>query len=706
MEKKVLGILDTIKKSLISKEENTSRKYRLEAINEYEELLKGVDITEYLLVDSNPVFSKSKLLESYFNMGTLYKMEGEYGLSKRDNLDECIKVLRKGINCFKMMLRVQLDETRAIEQIVSTITIIIYNKQPNWEECIMYLQEGLVYASASDILHYNLGFCYQKMLKLEASLIHYRISLRISEDNKNKLNCLNGIAGIYKSLKQWPEALHYLKIAEKIKSDDPDICNQLGIVYTEMRRTDISMEYYKKALQNTDKSFITNNSKVLESEIYLNMGFMYSYDGDNFESIECYNKSLGINPRFPLPFQNKIMNLNYIFDELESSYITNQHKLINKLYKRTRHYKERPKRQGKRTIGFISGDFIEHPVSFFISTFLRNYDKERFEVICYSECVINTRLMNDDIKFKFIKNKTAVEVSDMIYEDGVDILFDLAGHTAFNRIDVFAQKPARVQISYIGYPFTTGLETMDYRVTDRICDKEEISSKYYTEKLLYMKNCFLCYDAELVNGREWKTPELRNQPFLENGYLTIGCFNRLNKMTKKVTELFNEILCENLTVRFVFKTKALLNKSVIKKFLDRFNEKVRDRIDILNCTLHHRDHLLEYNKMDISIDTFPYSGTTTSCESLYMGVPVYSIYDKETYYHGQNVTCSILTNSNLDEYICENRNELKKKIREITEKKSKWWKNLKRDTRYKFLNGKVCNKTEYMENFQEMLIKL
>jgi protein O-GlcNAc transferase len=312
------------------------------------------------------------------------------------------------------------------------------------------------------------------------------------------------------------------------------------------------------------------------------------------------------------------------------------------------------------------------------------------------------------LNFKFIRHKTTKEVCDLIYNDHIHILFDLSGHTAFNRMDVFYVKPAPIQISYIGYPYTTGVNKMDYRITDNICDSEQ-SQKYYSEKLLFLKNCFLCYDPYKKDNELPKVTDL--QPYLNNGYLTFGCFNRLNKINDSVIELFNKIMLRYPKCRFVFKTKAIINHNISHKFLNKFDESVRDRITLLDCTILHDQHLLEYNKIDISIDTFPYSGTTTSCESLMMGVPVLSYYDNVNYYHPQNVTASILKNSNLDEYVYTNTiddgnsDSIFKKIDNLLSDIS-IWKNFKMNVRNSFINGKVCNSKEYMNNFEELLLQL
>ena len=716
---------------------------RLKAINILQKFVDCLEVTDYLLIDSKPEISRDIFLETHFTLGTLYKNLAEYEIQNQidnlrkhelnkekidDNLSQKNEeTFRKAINCFQKILFVSFDDQFALKQITSIFTQLCLFSQNNLMQCLRYLEESLFYTPDNETIHYNLGYIYQRLNKLELSIIHYKISIKLAnskekETNETKevkeemrkllINNYNGISSIFRSIKKWPEALHYLQKAEKIDQRDPDIQNQLGIVYTEMRRTDLAEKSYIKAIENYKKTFISTDPKFFLSEIYLNYGHMHSYNGDNTKSVENYNKSLQICPKFSLPFQNKLMNLSYLFDQFDDKmYIYNQHKLTNKLYKKGNNKYKFDKsfyNSNKINIGIISGDFVDHPVSFFISTFLKNFDNNKFNVTCYSECIIDTTSFNEKLQFKTIKNMSNEHASDMIYTDKIHILFDLAGHTAFNRLDIFAMKPSPIQITYVGYPFSTGLDEMDYRITDNICDGDfSVSQKFYTEKLIALKNCFLCYnpgdtiirDSELKRNVELK----RNQQNVKEKELVIGCFNRINKITDNVIKMYNNILLSVPNTKFVFKTKALINKKIATDFINKFNKNVRSRIEILDCTISHRDHLLTYNNVDIAIDTFPYSGTTTTCEALYMGVPVFSLYDSTYYFHPQNVSCSILKNSDLDFYVVNSEEEMICKIKEL---KTKDIKELKIDTRSKFLNGKVCDSKEYMKNIQTLLLDL
>ncbi len=675
----------------------------LEAIKEYESIISSIQITDYMFptcTENNP--SKSELIEIFCNMGTIYRNIFEK--------EQTVESFQKSIMNFISALKIDTENEYAQNGIIIIYTQICSLVQNNTELTIQYLLEALNIVPTNYTLHYNLGHMYQKNNEIIKSSFHYKLAVKLCESELANLkqskksverdaykqieellvNSFNGLGCLYRGIHLWIESLFYLLKAKNIYNNDPDINNQLGIVYTEMRDTNTAKKCYEIAINHYKESFITIGDKEpFLSEIYLNMGHMYSYNGQNEDSIKCYNKALGINPRFRLPFQNKLMNLIYIFDNLdEKMYITRQHKLINKIlikgnekFKEKAHYKH-------ISIGLISGDFVDHPVSWFIKGLLESHS-DKFKFICYSQTNGKQPVLQQGDEYKLIKNKDTKNVVKMIRSDKIHILLDLSGHTAGNRIDVFAWRAAPIQISCIGYPFTTGIDNMDYRITDRICDNEEISRHYYTEKLLYMPNCFLNYTPPE------SLPELSSE---FNGYtLKIGCFNRLNKITEGMIKLFNRILEEIPNSVIVFKTKALLNIQVKNEFIKKFIDTAR--IIVLVCTVLHEDHLKTYNQIDIAIDTFPYSGTTTSCEALSMGVPVLSIHDSTNWFHPQNVTCSILANSGLSEFICVNNDGLILKLKELK-------KNIpnKNSIRNSFLNGLVCDKNKYVANFEKLLV--
>jgi predicted O-linked N-acetylglucosamine transferase (SPINDLY family) len=668
----------------------------LESIHLYETALKNIRVSDYILdTITNDAPTKDQVLKAWFNLGTLYKVYLETFIKQMSppELNAYVTaVFKKSLDCFINILKVVVHDTEAIEQIISLYTQICFIVQEDYTACLGYLKQVLVVAPTSGIIHYNLGHVYQRRNEAAMAIVHYKMAISMSKETHIIVNSFNGISCLYRSLKSWNEARWYLERAKELLPNDPDINNNLAVVYTELRRSDLAIECYDIALKNTQNTVISTNPKALESEVYLNMGHMHSYNGDNKASIAAYNKSLEILPKFRLPFQNKLMNLAYIFNELsDKSYITRQHKYINKILEKGKGYDfSKRTKGGKINIGIVSGDFVEHPVSYFISAFLTHYDSEKFTITCYSECLMDKI---PGVEFKLIKNVSATDAADMIYADKMDILFDLAGHTAYNRLDIFALKPAPIQISYCGYPFTTGLKEMDYRITDTMCDHPEISQPYYSEKLLFMPKSFLCYTPKHI-------PEHGVEPFKQNGFLTIGCFNRLNKINDEMVDMIKTVMTRIPTCRMVFKTKAFTNKVIQNTFLKRFGSLV-DRITIMDCTVLHDEHLLTYNDVDVSLDTFPYSGTTTSCESLLMGVPVFTKSDTKYYFHPQNVTKSLLLNSSpsFERYVYNNVDDLVEKLESANDVS-------KSETRNTFLNGYVCNAKAFVADFESMLCAL
>lgn len=666
-----------------------------ECIPIYDSFLKNHHFTEYLLIDANPEFTKDEIIKCYFDYGTILKT-----IAELSNLDE--NFLNKSIEKFMYILNIDCENSLAKTQLVSIYTTLAQKFNSDLNRSMHFIQTALLIDPTSSILYANLGFLYKSLNNISQSMTFYKIGYEFStfKNEKNlSIICLNGISCNYRSIKKWPESLFYLTKASNLcETPDFDTCLGLGVVYTELRRTDLAEKSYLLALE-ASKVFDEKKSDILNETVLLNMGHMYSFNGDDLKSIDKYNEILKRNPKNRYAFQNKLMNLTYFFDRYtDKMYITKQHLLINKILPKNNLMKIFKNK--KIHIGFVSGDFKDHPVSFFIHNLLNFFNTDIYNFFCYSESIISALPKN--IEFRLIKNKTPLEVVDLLHNDSINILFDLAGHTGWNRLDIFALKPIQHQISYIGYPFTTGLKEMDFRITDKICEgglsttlNNIDSQSYYSEKLLNMESCFLNYNP--LHSIDISTRK-------KSTFIKLGCFNRLNKISERMILLFKLILKECDFVLLVFKSKAFLNNDVKDKFLSNFSiEEQKNRISIIDCNLLHSHHLAEYNNIDISIDTFPYSGTTTTCESLYMGTPVLTLYDSTYKYHPQNVSSSILFYSNLEEYICFNLNDF---IIKLNSFRSVCEISYKEKIRKTFLNGSVCNKEIFLTNFDKLINKL
>ncbi|MEJ2452429.1 MAG: hypothetical protein P8047_17525 [Gammaproteobacteria bacterium] len=308
----------------------------------------------------------------------------------------------------------------------------------------------------------------------------------------------------------------------------------------------------------------------------------------------------------------------------------------------------------KIRIGYVSMDFREHSVVYFINPLLENYSRDDFEVYCYSDVVkadnFTHRIQSEVDVWRDIVGMENHSVVDMIRRDRIDILVDLRAHTSGGlRLPVFASKPATIQVTYLGYPNTSGLNTIDYRITDVLSDPYG-QEHYYSEELFRLEGGFLCY--QMPQG----LPDVNEVPALTNGYITFGSFNNLAKMNPDVMVLWSQILLQIPGSRLILKNKSFRAKAVRERYLARFGEMGIDseRLELIGWQESMEDHLRLYQQIDIGLDTFPYNGTTTTCEAFAMGVPVITLCGVR---HAARVGTSLLHQVGLPELIAESETE-------------------------------------------------
>ena len=233
-------------------------------------------------------------------------------------------------------------------------------------------------------------------------------------------------------------------------------------------------------------------------------------------------------------------------------------------------------------------------------------------------------------------------VINLIKKDKIDILVDLSGHTAGNRLLVFTQKPSPIQVTWLGYPNTTGLSSIDYRLTDIIADPIGEADELNSETLLRLPNGFQCYQGNENIPVSIELPQKR----LEK--ITFGSFNNISKITTTVIKTWSKILLAIPTSRLVLKLPKLDdNKSYYNELFIQEGI-LKERIEFYQPTPSIEEHLSLYNTIDICLDPFPYNGATTTCEALWMGVPVITLLGNN---HVGRVGASILTNIGLTDFI-------------------------------------------------------
>ena len=288
-------------------------------------------------------------------------------------------------------------------------------------------------------------------------------------------------------------------------------------------------------------------------------------------------------------------------------------------------FSDRRKDKPRLRIGYVSPDLHTHSVSYFLEPLWRHHDHERFEIFAYYSGPFNEarrdptnqRLRSYVDVWRDTAGMSDVALAQGIYHDQIDILVDLSGHMADNRMAVFAMKPAPVQVTWLGYPNTTGLPTMDYRITDAVADPEGLADRCHSEKLIRLDGSFLCYEGAQDVAVNPESPARRK------GFVTFGSFNNLVKVQPPVISLWSKILHAAPGSRLLLKSLQLANAGTRQHCLDAFAAHgiTPERLVLYGMLPGQDAHLRLYDEVDIGLDPFPYNGTTTTCEAAWMGVP-------------------------------------------------------------------------------------
>ncbi|MBW1895285.1 MAG: tetratricopeptide repeat protein, partial [Deltaproteobacteria bacterium] len=452
------------------------------------------------------------------------------------------------------------------------------------------------------------------------------------------------------------EAAAGYRKALTIKPDYVEAHSNLGTVLIAQGRLEEAAAGYRKALA----------IKPDFAEAHNNLGNVLIEQGRLEEAAAGYRKALAIKPDFVEAHSNLLFCLNY-FPSISRKDIYNEslkwdHQHAKKIPRKEPVYANKKEKERKLRIGYVSPDFRNHSVHYFFEPLLKTHNKENVEVYCYSNVMapdnVTERLTKESDNWLSIIGKNDEDVAEQISRDGIDILVDLAGHTAKNRLLVFAYKPAPIQVTWLGYSNTTGMSAIDYRFTDEVADPIGEADNLHSEELIRLESGFLCY-----SGDE-SSPEISALPCLERGHITFGSFNNLTKTTPEVVKLWSDILRAAPNSHLLLKSKQLMDEGMRERYQGMFEKEgiSGDRVELFSRFPKKEDHLRFYSKIDIGLDPFPYNGTATTFEALWMGIPVITL---EGDRHAARVGTSIMTHLNLPQFIADTKENYIKKAVEL-----------------------------------------
>jgi predicted O-linked N-acetylglucosamine transferase (SPINDLY family) len=435
---------------------------------------------------------------------------------------------------------------------------------------------------------------------------------------------INGTEAIYHSnlgvafwsLGQFDEAIVVCCRALLLKPDYADAWNNLGNGLKEVGYNNSAIIAYNAALRINPTL----------ANAYTNLGNVQKDLARHEEAVASYRAAVRCSPEVADVHSNLLMGLSYLNGVGEQTIYEAARDFAARLESNLPDtvFSNKPDPERRLRIGYVSGDFCQHPVGYFLSGVLANHDKAQVEIFCYSnnpkEDGLTAQLRSIVDHWRSVVGMSDQDAANLITADQIDVLIDLAGHTAMNRLSMFALKPAPVQVTWIGCPGTSGLKAMDYILGDRHVAPAP-SAPYFTEKLWHLPNSYLCFSPPNLECPVGIPPSAKSGP------ITFGSFNNNAKNSAFTIELWVRILKSLPESRLFLRSKTFGSEIGRQNMIARFEDRgiVRERLILEGWSQGRGEMLGAYNRIDVALDPTPYGGATTTADALWMGVPVVTL---------------------------------------------------------------------------------
>jgi protein O-GlcNAc transferase len=589
-------------------------------------------------------------------------------LKEQGKIDEAIAAWRQAIN-------VKPGSAEALSDLGHALRL-----EGKLDEAVAACQQAIRIKPDHAEAHCNLGNAFREQGKLDAAIAAYREAIRI---NPTFAEVYSNLGLALQEQGKLDEAVAAHREAIRRKPDYAEGHSNLGIALQEQGRLDEAAAAYREAIRIKPQfaeaysnlgNALRQGGRLEEAvaacrkaiglkedyaEARCNLGVALQEQGRLREAVAAYREAISVKPEHARTLSNMLFCLNYD-EKMTANELLAAHGEWDERYgrhvRRPDRYANERNPQKRLKIGYVSPDFRAHSVAYFLEPVLRGHDRQAVEVFCYAEV---TRPDEVTAHLKRLADHWLVtvglsddEVAKRTCKDEIDILVDLAGHTANNRLGVFARKAAPVQVTWLGYPNTTGLQAIDYRLVDAVTDPPGEGDGSTSEKLLRLDGSFVCYSG--LHG----APEPGPPPCLTAGTVMFGSFNNPAKLSAATLDAWARLLSQLPQARLLLKGKPFADAAARELFLQRFGERgvTAERLELIGWLPGAGAHLSAYRRVDVALDPFPYNGTTTTCEALWMGVPVVTLRGDR---HAGRVGASLLTQiglmdlitSSVDEYV-------------------------------------------------------
>ncbi|HWK44608.1 MAG TPA: tetratricopeptide repeat protein [Stellaceae bacterium] len=532
----------------------------------------------------NPDFA-----EPHYNLGTIRQSQGRPA---------------EAVALYEHVLTLQPGNAEAHYNLAT-----IFKSEGRLDEAMARYQQVLALQPDFARAHFNLAWVQQSQGKSEDAVASYARTIDIEPHH---LDAINNLGTVLQGLRRLDEAAHYYERAVAIDAGFSRALYNLGTVRQGQGRLQEALTYFEQAVDASPDMI----------DALSNLGTVLLGQGRHDEALARFQQALDINPQEARVHSNLLMNLHYSADASNTDILAAARRFGAKFDAppdRARFPNGRDPARRLR-IGYVSADFQSHPVGYFLACALPDRDRAPVEVFCYANSksadALTDRLRAAADHWRSIASLGDTDAATLIHQDGIDILVDLSGHTANNRLPLFALKPAPIQVTWAGYVGTTGLAAMDYILADRYVVPTG-DEAFYVEKVCRLPDSYVCF------APPEPAIEIGTLPVMSAVGVTFGCFNNRTKITRETVALWSAVLARVAGSRLLLKTKNLGDSFTCETLLAQFagHGIAADRL-ILEGHAPRAELLAAYNRVDIGLDPTPYGGGLTTMESLWMGVPV------------------------------------------------------------------------------------
>jgi len=519
------------------------------------------------------------------------------------------------------------------------------------------------------------------------------------------------------------EAIRHIERAEQLRPSDPAILSLSGTIYKLARAGKGAVEKYNRLIEIEGLSEHTAgeyaealllDGRAGEAEaactdwlarqasdaVEYQLASALLRQGKTHDAIRLLSSLVDTNPTNYSYYSNYLLACLYDPSETRESLFLKHRDYSRHLpaVERREMHLSASKPKARLRIGFLSPDLNRHPVGRFLEPILRHIDRNLFEVVCFNDAFFQDHqtetLRRNSDEWHSVANLDSDNLFAFIRNSRIDILIDTTGHMAFNRMRTFARKCARVQVSFLGYPATTGLESIDYRITDQLTDPPD-SQSFSTEKLVYLEPSYFCYLPPS------DIPQITQAPVLDSGRITFGSFNSQNKINDYTLQLWSSVLREVPGSRLKIKLRSIEDKALVSALYDRLRQVgiEEHQVGLIGYQATQYDYWHSLSEIDIHLDTFPYSGATTTCEATLMGVPTVTMAGDT---HASRMSASILSTMGLQELVAYTKLEFIEKCCAMAHDRQAL-STLRESLRDQLVTSPLCNEAIYTDNFNRIL---